>query len=80
MIVSMMNPIRVTLRDAREAAGLTQAQLAKLADVRQATISEMENGVRRSVDLPTLERLCRALRVEPGDLLVMEPPTPRKRK
>ncbi|CAN5871975.1 hypothetical protein BH11GEM2_BH11GEM2_06630 [soil metagenome] len=74
-----MTPIRITLREAREAAGLTQVELAKQADVRQATVSEMENSKRESVDLAILDRLCRVLKVEPGDLLVREPERRRKK-
>jgi transcriptional regulator with XRE-family HTH domain len=64
-----VSPIAVTLRQARERAGLTQSQLADKADVRQATISELETGKTRRVDLDVLDRLCGALGVEPGQLL-----------
>ena len=67
-----MSPIRVTLRQAREAAGLSQLALGELAGVRQATISELESGKTRRVDLEVLDRLCRALNVTPGDLLEIE--------
>jgi DNA-binding Xre family transcriptional regulator len=39
------------------------------AGVRQATISELESGKTRRVDLDVLDRLCRVLGVEPDDLL-----------
>ena len=78
-MTNAMTPIRITLREAREAAGLTQVQLAKLAGVRQATVSEMENSKRESVDLAILESLCRVLNVEPGDLLVLEPSKKRRK-
>ena len=68
-----MLPISVVLKKARQDAGLTQLQLAEHAGVRQATISELETGKTRRVDLTVLERLCLALDVEPGDLLVREP-------
>jgi putative transcriptional regulator len=64
-----LSPIVIELREARKAAGLTQVELAKKADVRQATISELENGNTRRIDFDVLDRLCRVLRVEPGDLL-----------
>jgi putative transcriptional regulator len=64
-----LSPIVIKLREAREAAGLTQTQLADRAEVRQATISELENGNTRRIDFDVLDRLCRALRLEPGDLL-----------
>jgi DNA-binding Xre family transcriptional regulator len=64
-----LSPIVIMLREARDAAGLTQVELARKADVRQATISELENGNTRRIDFDVLDRLCRALRLEPGDLL-----------
>jgi transcriptional regulator with XRE-family HTH domain len=64
-----MSPISVRLREAREEAGLTQTELAEKSGVRQATISELETGKTRRVDLDVLDRLCGALRLAPGDLL-----------
>jgi transcriptional regulator with XRE-family HTH domain len=68
----VVTPIRVTLREAREAAGLTQTELADRAGVRQATISQIELGTSR-IDLNVLNRLCDALGLEPGELLEREP-------
>jgi putative transcriptional regulator len=69
MITEMMSPIAVTLREKRLEAGLTQTELAEKAGVRQATISELETGETRRVDLDVLDRLCKALKCQPGDLL-----------
>ncbi|MBL8822759.1 MAG: helix-turn-helix transcriptional regulator [Planctomycetia bacterium] len=44
----------------RQAAGLTQEELAKLAGVRQETISRLESG-KHSPTLRTLEKLDRVL-------------------
>jgi putative transcriptional regulator len=68
-----VTPIRITLRDARKEAGLTQVELAEKAGVRQATISDIEKGKTTRLDLPVLERLCAALGVTPGELLIYEP-------
>lgn len=74
-----MTPLRLRLKEFREAKGLSQFALGELANVRQATISEMESGkssvARQRVDLAILERLAKALDVEPGDLIVREPVT-----
>lgn len=81
-MATTLTPIRITLREAREAAGLTQVELADAVSVRQATISDLETGKSTRLDLPILERLCRVLHVEPGDLLELDPPkrkTTRKR-
>lgn len=68
-----MTPLRVALKDLREKRGLSQEALGVAAEVRQATISEMESGRTRRVSLDVLERLAKALGVQPGELLVSEP-------
>ncbi len=45
--VDKANTIRARLRAAREAAGLSQGQVAKLMGMHRPTISEMEAGNRR---------------------------------
>ena len=54
----------------RERKGLSQAQLAKAVGVRQATISGLETGKTRRIDLDVLEKLATALGVKPAALLV----------
>src|SRR5579872_4218935 len=56
------------LRRARLRSGLTQAQLSVAAPLDRAAISRLECG-ERAPDLPTLLRVCGALRLEPTDLL-----------
>ena len=65
-----MTPARFRLKELREARGLTQAKLAKLAGVRQATINDLEHGHSRRNTLQLIDRLCSALGVEPGELIV----------
>lgn len=50
------------LREARERAGLSRAQLARLADASIETIKSAEDG-RRTPYLATAERIARALGV-----------------
>jgi transcriptional regulator with XRE-family HTH domain len=61
------------LRQAREQAGLTQAELAELAGTSQATVSAYESG-RKEPSVNTLSRLLAAagarLTVEPGTVRV----------
>ena len=47
--------------DARTSAGLTQAQLAKLAGTTQSVISRLEDGDYDRHSLATLERIAAAL-------------------
>jgi len=58
-----------TVRRLREAAGLTQARLARKARLTDAYISMLERGVKRSPSIPALARLAKALGVPVGELL-----------
>ena len=65
-----MSPLILTIREWRERRGITQAQLAERVGVRQATISDLETGQSRRIELDLLDRLARALRCKPADLLL----------
>jgi transcriptional regulator with XRE-family HTH domain len=65
-----MSPLRLRVRELREALGLTQAELAEKAGVRRATVNRIENAHVTAIDLEVLEKLADALRVEPGFLIV----------
>lgn len=65
----------------------TQADLARATGIRAATINELYNELVDRVNLDHLDRICRALDCEVGDLLLYEdgdgkalPPRPKKRK
>lgn len=58
------------LRELREAAGLTQEQLAQRLERDQPWVSVIESGQRR-VDVIELREICRALAVHPVDFMVM---------
>lgn len=66
-----MTPIRLRVREIREAQGLSQAALAKKAGIRPATLSAIETGQTKGIDFDTLERLARALSV-PAQVLIGE--------
>lgn len=57
----------------RLSKGLTQAELAKRADIPRPNISNIENG-RADVSLTSLRRLADALELSLGSLLEKEPP------
>ncbi len=63
------------LKQLRGKRKLTQQALGELADVRQATISGLESGATQRVEFGALERIARALHVEPAALF--EKPTDR---
>ena len=56
------------LKAARSAKGLSQEQLADLAGIHRTHVSLIERS-RRSVRLETLERLAKALNVQPAELM-----------
>lgn len=61
------------LRDRRERALLTQAELAQLAQLSRTTVHSVENGGNATRD--TIRKLADALKCEPDDLM----PTGRRR-
>lgn len=67
--LSDVTPLEINLKKYRDKKGLSQAQLAKLAKVRQAAISDIETGKRRSVDLDALDRIAKVLGVKATALL-----------
>ncbi len=71
MAATAMTPIRLRVREIREAQGLSQAALAEKAGIRPATLSAIETGQTKGIDFDTLERLARALKV-PAQVLIDE--------
>ena len=67
-----MPQVKIRLVDQRKAAGLSQEQLAEMVGMAQAGISRIETGKTSAISLDVLDRLCRALKCQPGDILVRE--------
>ena len=65
-----MTPVKIRLLEQRQAAGLSQEQLAEMVAMAQADISRIETGKTTAISLDVLDRLCKALKCEPGDILV----------
>ncbi len=53
----------------RLSKGLTQDELARLADVTRVTISKLENGRNPNPDSDTIEALAKAMRLKPAAFL-----------
>jgi len=64
-----MSNISKTLRKLREAKGLSQEKLARLADVANNTIIKIEAGKNTNPTLDTLQKIAKALDVSIYDLL-----------
>jgi len=69
------------LRRQRKVQQMSQQELAKLMQIPQSWISELENGKRPHVEADTVYRFCRALGCT-SDYLVglAEDPTPAKKR
>jgi transcriptional regulator with XRE-family HTH domain len=61
-VASVRRRICAALRDTREAAGLTQSELAQRLGVAQSYVSKVENGDRR-IEVAELLLICAALGV-----------------
>lgn len=64
---SLAYKLGVRIRTLRKAAGLTQEQLAEVADVSVNFIGYVERG-QRTPSIKTLEQITQALNVRPKDL------------
>ena len=53
----------------REAKGLSQEKLARLADVANNTLIKMESGENKNPTLETLKKVAKALEVSVDDLI-----------
>ncbi len=63
-----MSNISKNLRKAREKKGLSQERLARLADVANNTISNLEAG-KQNPTLATIKKIARALGITSDELL-----------
>ena len=64
-----MSSITKNLRKMREAKGLSQEKLARLADVANNTIIKIEAGKNQNPTLNTLSKIAKALEVSVDDLI-----------
>jgi transcriptional regulator with XRE-family HTH domain len=60
------------LKTFREKAGLSQADLARISGIPQATISRLESGTIRNPSSSILQRLSKALDVSLDDLFSIQ--------
>lgn len=65
----MTRPIGIRIKTARQAAGLTQQQLATAAKVSQVYVSHLEIGRYRNPSVGVLMKLAKALKMSAVTLL-----------
>ena len=67
-------PIRVNLDVMLAKRKMTLGELSARVDITPANLSILKMGKARAVRFSTLNKLCEALRCQPGDLLEYVPP------
>lgn len=65
--------MKVRLKEIRLSRGLSQNKLAQLIDMTLQNIQKIEYGKTKGLQYDALNKLCKALNCQPGDLLVYEP-------
>ena len=63
-------PVRMRIGERAREQGLTIKALAERAGVAYNTAHALYTGRATRIDLDTLDRMCAALQVEPGDLFI----------
>ena len=61
--------LKIRIREVAEAKSISRTQIAKRGTLDYKTVQRIWNDPYKNVDLFTLDRLCEALDVEPGELL-----------
>ena len=56
------------IRQAREAAGWTQVELAKRANIHRTYLNQLEHG-RKSPSLDIFMQICEALKIRPSKII-----------
>ncbi len=65
--------VKVMLKQVREARGFSQNELARRVDMTSQYIQKIEQGRSRSIPYETLDKFCKELRCQVGDILVYVP-------
>ena len=68
-----------SMRHLRQKAGLSQRQLARRLSISQATLARLEGGA-QNTKLEILDRLCRTLQCDVGDLFNGRVTLPNRRR
>jgi putative transcriptional regulator len=63
--------VKIKLKELRNAKEISQNELARLLEMSLANIQKIEYNKAKSIPLDTLEKLCKALDCQVGDLLVI---------
>lgn len=61
--------IRIRLKAVSADCGIKQKDLVQITGIRQPTLSAMNNNTAKHIPLDVLDKLCKELHCQPGDLL-----------
>ncbi|AHV99009.1 helix-turn-helix domain-containing protein [Paenibacillus sabinae] len=61
--------IRFSLDKLMKARGLEQKDIVEITEINRNTVKALANNANNRIDFPTLDKLCRKLKVKPGDLI-----------
>ena len=75
MLVESIREVANNLYFIRRKSGMTQAEVAELANLSDRTYADIERGV-TNMRLETLLRICKVLKITPNDILTKEDPEP----
>ena len=65
-------PIKIKLSDVMKDNDVSLTELADEVGITLANLSILKTGKAKAVRFTTLEAICRALKCQPGDILVYE--------
>lgn len=65
--------VEVRLKEIRNARGFSQNELARRLEMSLTNVQKIEYGQAKSIPLDTLDKLCKILQCEVGELLVRVP-------
>lgn len=63
--------VKIKLKELRSRKEISQNELARLLEMSLANIQKIEYNKAKSIPLDTLERICKVLECQVGDLLVI---------
>jgi len=69
MEASIRHRLGIKIKELRKKCGYTQDKLSELADIDYKYLQRLEGKTPPAIRIDTIEKIARALKVEPSDLL-----------
>ena len=68
----MIQMVKFRLKVLRAEREMSQTKLIELTGIRRPTISAMENNSAKTISLEQIDKLCKCLYCNPGDLFLFQ--------